>query len=90
MSVAKYRETAAARLLRKARTQLPDDRVSAVFIALEGFAAAKRKLETLLAQDIYANTPWVSIWRGEEVACAVWRNNQPFDARLLEPMALEC
>ena len=82
MSLAKYRQDAVAHLLRDARTQLPPDSKSAVFIDLGG-AAAQQRLLTLLGQPNYENTPWVSIWSHGEFVSAIWRNNQPFDNSLL-------
>jgi hypothetical protein len=83
MSLAKYRQDAVARLLRDARTQLPPDATSAVFIELGGAGAAQQRLLSLLGEPNYENTPWVSIWSQGELAAAVWRNNQPFDDRIL-------
>jgi len=84
MSLAKYRQETVARLLQDARTQLPTGSVSLVFIELGGAsAAAQQKLQTRLGGPAYKNTPWVSIWGQGEIAFAVWRNEQPFDDKLL-------
>lgn len=85
MSLAKYRQDAAARLLREAKTQLPTTRPGAVFLELGGAAAAQQKLLSILGEPAYDNIPWVSIWSGGELLSAVWRNNQPFSDRLTHP-----
>ncbi len=82
MSLAKYRQDAAARLLKEAKKQLPITRPGAVFVELGGATAAQQKLLSLLGDPAYDNIPWVSIWAGGELLSAVWRNGQPFDDRL--------
>lgn len=82
MSLAKYRQDAAARLLREAKTQLPATHPGAVFIELGGATTAQQKLLSLLGEPAYDNIPWVSIWAGGELLSAVWRNGQPFNDRL--------
>lgn len=83
MSLMKYRQAAAARLLHDARTPLPPDSVGAVCIELGGVGAAQQKLMSLIGQPSYKNTPWVSLWVNNEFGCALWRNDQPFDDGVL-------
>jgi hypothetical protein len=83
MSLSAYRDRAVAKLLREARTQLPAGASSAAFIELGGANESQtKKVQSLLGQSTYANTPWVSIW-SSELQSAVWRDDQPFDHRLL-------
>ena len=84
MSIRKERQRLAVKLLKEARTQLPLlPFLSCVFIELGGGEAAKQDLETRLLNPAYLNTPWVSVWVGGQVYAAMWRNDQPLDARLL-------
>ena len=79
-----YWQTVTTRLIRDARTQLPNDECGAVMVSLPSVAAAeaaKQKAEALIAQPAYVNTPWIALW-AQGGATAVWRNNQPFDGRL--------
>jgi len=83
MSLAKYRQESVGRLLRDARTQLPPDSPSAVFVELGGYEAAQQKLQRLVGRPAYASTPWVSLWVHGEISSAIWQNGQQFDDRLL-------
>lgn len=82
MSAVEHRAAAAASLLRRARRQLPTDRPGAVFIQLFYGKAAYTKVQALLRNRAYRNTPWVGIWTGDKL-WAVWQKGQPFDDRLL-------
>jgi hypothetical protein len=82
MSIEAHRARAAGQLLREARTQLPTDHLSAVFIQIGSIEVCQKKVAALLQQRAYANTPWVAIW-GSGGMRAVWHMNQPFDNRLL-------
>ena len=82
MSLAKYRGRATRDLIHEARTQLPEDYPSAIFIKLGGPISARRKAEKLLVSPEYERTPWIGIWTPAELR-VIWRNGQPFDGRLL-------
>jgi hypothetical protein len=84
MDIAGYRSAAAARLVREARTQLPESATGLIFVEGVGRAAAGERLNTLLTSPAYSNTPWVSLWMFGQCIGAVWRNHQPFDAALLK------
>src|SRR5262249_7074041 len=85
MDIAEYRAQAATRLVRDARTQLPNDATGLIFIEAVGHRAALGKLRPLLAAPTYHNTPWVSVWMHGECLDAVWRESQPFDGSVLVP-----
>jgi hypothetical protein len=87
-----YWEAVCQRLVREARTQLPLEAPGAIMLGL-GLArerAAKAglaKVQTLIQQPAYGNTPWITIW-AQGGAQLVFRNHQPFDARLGEPLGI--
>ncbi len=83
MSLKAHRVRAAGKLLREARTQLPSNGASAVFIDVGTPEACQAKVKSLLEQPSYANTPFVAIW-SPPTLYAAWRENQPFDNRLLQ------
>lgn len=57
MSLAKYRQDAAARLLKEAKTQLPAGSAGAVFLDLGGATTAQQKLLSLLGESAYDQHP---------------------------------
>jgi hypothetical protein len=83
METAGYRAQTAARLVRDARTQLPDDSTGLIFIEGVGHVAAMDKLRSLLTAPTYQSTPWVSVWSHDECLGAVWRDHQPFNGSVL-------
>jgi len=87
ISIARERQRAAARLLKEARTQMPKDMTGAIFIDVGGINAVQKDFETRICHPAYNNTPWVSLWVGCEIATIVFRNGQPFDGRISEPLA---
>jgi hypothetical protein len=50
-----------------------------------GAETAAERLEQTLIDPAHHTVVWVCIWTGRLPQKAVWRNDQPFDARLLEP-----
>jgi hypothetical protein len=84
MDIASYRSATAARLVRDARTQLPESATGLIFVEGVGRAAATERLKALLTSPGYSNTPWVSLWMFGQCVSAVWRDHQPFDAALLK------
>jgi hypothetical protein len=81
-----YWRTVAHRLIRDARTQVPTTSPSAIMIGLPmatATEAASSKVQQLIEQPAYANTPWIGVWAQGGLR-AWWRNGQPFDARLGE------
>jgi hypothetical protein len=85
VSLKRFRQAAAKRLLRDAREQVPADSLAAIFLDLWGSEAARSKLLRLISQPSYSNTPWVSGWRGDQFSWAVWRRGQVMEERLLAP-----
>lgn len=73
------------RMLVEARRQLPPDSQGAIFIEFNAEKTVRAKLQGLVSQLSYARTPWVSLWQQGEFRFAIWRDGQPFDARLLLP-----
>lgn len=83
VSLSRYRRQATAELLRDARTQLPEDGVGAIFLEFDATLADGGKVNSLLRQPVYENTPWVSLWDRDRLMTAYWRSGQPLDDRLL-------
>ncbi|MBP6004518.1 MAG: hypothetical protein KA746_13880 [Pyrinomonadaceae bacterium] len=83
-SMAQAYRRAVVRLLKEARTQLPTDAKSAVFIDMLGSNTPRRTLGEILGHPAYENTPWVSLWRHDEMLSSTWRTDQPFDGSLIE------
>lgn len=83
LSLSRYQRHATAELLRDARTQLPRDGVGAIFLEFDATSADREKVDSLLRQPAYENTPWVSLWSRGRLTAAHWRPGQPLDARLL-------
>ena len=87
-----YWESVCQRLVREARTQLPLEAPGAIMLGLglapeKAVKAGSAKVETLIQQPAYGNTPCIMIWaRGG--AQLVYRNQQPFDARLGDPLGV--
>lgn len=86
MPLGGFRQRMITRLIGQARRQLPEEgSKGAVFIELSSTGGCRAKLESLLAQDEYSRTPWISLWRRGTLVSATYRENQPFDGVLLEP-----
>lgn len=84
LDIAGMRKRLASHLLRVARSQLPPDRASAVFLSLGDIVSARDKVKELMEQPSYSNTRFVWI-RGEHGQPRVLtRPGQPFDQRLTE------
>lgn len=85
-SIGMARAKALSGFVKDAKTQLPDAGPGGVFIELpSGIDIATQKLQEMLSQPAHQAVVWASIWTGGTLARAVWRNGQPFDARLVEP-----
>ena len=82
MSVSRSRTHATRKLINEAKTQLPKGYPSAIFIRLGGSLSAQKKVEQLLILSEYVDIPWIGICSPTGLK-AVWRNEQPFDERLL-------
>lgn len=73
--------------VKEAKQQLPEGGPGGIFIELpSGVDIAAQKLEEMLGQPAHHAVVWASIWTGGNAARVVWRNGQPRDARLIEPM----
>jgi hypothetical protein len=83
VSMSRYRRAATAELIRDARSQLPKGGVGAIFIEFDATWADDEKVDSLLRQPAYENTPWVSLWDRGRLTAAHWRLGQPLDGRLL-------
>lgn len=83
MSFSGFKQDIAIRLLREARDQIPVEAVGAVFIDIGRSETVQRKILSLIVGQAYGNIPWVSLWSNTEPVWAAWRNEQPFDHRLL-------
>ncbi len=85
-SIGMARAKALSGFVKDAKTQLPDAGPGGVFIELpSGIDIATQKLQEMLSQPAHQAVVWASIWTGGTLVRAVWRNGQPFDARLVEP-----
>jgi hypothetical protein len=88
MSVMGHRVKKLAELIRDARTQLPPDKHGAIFIDIfidiGDSQMFVQKLNQVISQPTYVNTPWISLWEGGQPRKAVIRGGQPLDARLAE------
>lgn len=84
MSQVHYRLQAAGRLLRDARSQLPPDKVGIIFLEGVGYKSVSDKVKELIVTPTYLNIPMVTLWSDRELNVAVYRENQPFDQRLLD------
>lgn len=75
-----------AHFAKEARRQLPSDGArGAVFIEMFNTRGLSEKLETLVSQDEYARTPWISLWSRGAFMSATYRLGQPFDESLMIP-----
>ena len=83
VSMSRYRRAATAELIRDARSQLPKGGVGAIFLEFDATWADGEKVDSLLRQPAYENTPWVSLWDQGRLTTAHWRTGQPLDGRLL-------
>jgi hypothetical protein len=83
VSLSRYRRQATAELVRDARTQLPPSSIGAIFLEFDATLADGEKVNSLLRQPAYENTPWVSLWDQGRLTTAHWRTGQPLDGRLL-------
>jgi hypothetical protein len=83
VSISRYRRTATGELIRDARSQLPKGGVGAIFLEFDATLADGGKVDSLLRQPTYENTPWVSLWDRGRLRAAHWRLGQPLDNRLL-------
>jgi hypothetical protein len=70
-------------VVRDAKKQLPDDAPGAVFIDMPGATQAAARLNEMLTQPAHDGIVWASVWTAQVPQCAVWREAQPFDGRLV-------
>ena len=85
MSLFGHRLRLLTKLIRDARSQLPDSTNGGIFLDIGAGEQFRVKLGQLLGHSVYANTPFASLWSHDAPECFVWRQGQPFDDRLLVP-----
>jgi hypothetical protein len=73
-------------LVRDARKQLPDAAPCGVFVEIPSSVdLAAQKLEEMLEQSANQRLLWANIWTAGTPHRVVYRDGQPFDARLIAP-----
>ncbi|TMC47614.1 MAG: hypothetical protein E6J14_15305 [Chloroflexi bacterium] len=70
-------------LVREAQMQLPQDGPGAVFVDMPGADASANRLRGMLAHPAHKNVVWTCVSTADQMLWAVWRDDQPFDGRLL-------
>jgi len=85
-SIGMARVRALRGFVKEAKEQLPDSGPGGIFIEMpSGVDAGAQKLLEMLGHPAHSAIAWASIWTSGIPIRAVWRNGQPFDARLTDP-----
>ena len=71
-------------LVKRAKSQLPDEGPCGVFIQINGAEFAAEQLEEMIGRPAHQAIVWAETWTGMAPQHAIWRQNQPFDGRLLD------
>jgi hypothetical protein len=83
-SLASTRAKRVRDLVKQAKTQLPDVGPCGIFIQMNGAQSAAEQLKQMIGRPAHEAIVWAGTWTGLVPQHAIWRQDQPFDQRLLD------